>query len=182
MFSEFLHEEEQLRRRKSKVEGKSWKGQITWNHLSLIPKFQECFLLVKQLLSEMIISGINSCKSVQYLLHIAQGIWAIITASSWWKEAQHGMSNGSLYTCVLGMTHCRAARNPWASQALGCLSNSFSQSALNTTRICDTRGGVRETHPIAQTCSSAVQEVWLQPRYHFAQLTDVKWSRVIQEP
>lgn len=124
MFSEFLHEEEQLRRRKSKVEGKSWKGQITWNHLSLIPKFQECFLLVKQLLSEMIISGINSCKSVQHLLHIAQGIWAIITASSWWKEAQHGMSNGSLYTCVLGMTHCRAARNPWASQALGCLSNS----------------------------------------------------------
>lgn len=60
MFSEFQHDKEQHRRIKGKVESDSWKVRITWNHLNLIPKIQRCFLLMKQVLSEIIIFEINS--------------------------------------------------------------------------------------------------------------------------
>lgn len=52
MFSELEHDKEQLKRIKGKVESDSWKVRITWNHLHLIPKIQDCLLLMKLLLSE----------------------------------------------------------------------------------------------------------------------------------
>lgn len=50
MFSELEHDKEQLERMKSKVETNSWKVKITENHLNLIPKIQECFLLIRHFL------------------------------------------------------------------------------------------------------------------------------------
>lgn len=54
MFSELEHDKEQLKGMKGKVESDSWKVRITWNHLNLIPKIQECFLLMKHFLKIII--------------------------------------------------------------------------------------------------------------------------------